>query len=192
MTRKRVLFICDHNSARSQMAEALLQAMGGERFEAVSAGFEPGKLNPLAVAAMSELGIDISGNATRSVFSYYRAGALFDYAITVCDEASKERCPIFPGFAKRLHLSFQDPSRLQGTEDEKLRQTRRIRDRNKAAASLLDLFEGAELSRGLSGRDFAGNAAEIRNSLRSLGLAHLIFHRFQLLVVGGSEMPPSL
>jgi len=83
------------------MAEALLQTMGGERFEAVSAGFEPGKLNPLAVAAMSELGIDISGNATRSVFSFYRAGALFDYVITVCDEASKEKCPIFPGFAER-------------------------------------------------------------------------------------------
>lgn len=133
MTQKRVLFICDHNSARSQMAEALLQAVGGERYEAVSAGFEPGKLNPLAVAAMSELGIDISGNATKSVFSLYRAGALFDYVITVCDEASKAKCPIFPGYAKRLHWSFEDPSRLQGSEDAKLEQTRRIRNQIKTA-----------------------------------------------------------
>jgi len=93
MARPRVLFICDHNSARSQMAEALLKAMAGERSEAASAGFEPGELNPLAVAAMSELGIDISGNATKRVFSFYRAGALFDYFITVCDEASQENAP---------------------------------------------------------------------------------------------------
>lgn len=98
------------------MAEALLQAVGGERFEAFSAGFEPGQLNPLAVAAMSELGINISGNATKSVFSLYRAGVLFDYVITVCDEASREKCPIFPGYTKRLHWSFEDPSRLKGSE----------------------------------------------------------------------------
>ena len=115
------------------MAEALLQAMAGERFEAASAGFEPGKLNPLAVAAMSELGIDISGNATKSVFSLYRAGALFDYVITVCDEASRGKCPIFPGYAKKLHWGFEDPSQLQGSDDEKLERTRKIRDQIKAA-----------------------------------------------------------
>lgn len=130
------------------MAEALPEAMAGERFGVLSAGFEPVERKPPAVAAMSESGIDISGNATKRVSSFYRAGVLFDYVITVCDEASKEKCPIFPGYTKRIHWSFEDPSRLQGSEDDELDQTTRIGDRIKTAASLLDLFESAELTRG--------------------------------------------
>ena len=94
--KKRVLFVCIHNSARSQMAEAFLkQACGGE-FEAESAGLEPGKLNPVVVEAMKEVGIDISGNATKAVWDFIKSGKPAAYVITVCDETSAERCPIFP------------------------------------------------------------------------------------------------
>lgn len=97
MTKKRVLFVCVHNSARSQMAEAFLNNLGGDRFEAVSAGLEPGTLNPLVVEVMKEAGIDISQNRTKSVFDLFKKGELFSYVITVCDEASAQRCPVFPG-----------------------------------------------------------------------------------------------
>ncbi|MDQ3621763.1 MAG: arsenate reductase ArsC [Verrucomicrobiota bacterium] len=130
--KKRVLFICIHNSARSQMAEAWLNEHCGEEFEAESAGLEPGKLNPYAVQAMAEVGIDISGNATRSVFDVFRSGRIFAYAITVCDEASAERCPIFVGVTKRLHWGFPDPSAATGTDEEKLVEARRVRDLIKA------------------------------------------------------------
>jgi arsenate reductase len=132
MTKKRVLFICIHNGARSQMAEAFLKKVCGEQFEAMSAGLEPGKLNPIVVEAMQELGIDISGNKTKAVFDIFKSGLLINYAITVCDETSAERCPLFPGITKRLHWSFPDPSALQGTHDEKLEGTREIRDAIKA------------------------------------------------------------
>jgi arsenate reductase len=132
MTKTRVIFICIHNSARSQMAEAFLNIICNEQFEAESAGLEPGKLNPVVVEAMQEVGIDISGNKTKSVFDMFKSGKLFHYAITVCDETSAERCPIFPGITKRLHWSFPDPSALQGTHDEKLARTRQIRDTIKA------------------------------------------------------------
>lgn len=128
MRKKRVLFVCIHNSARSQMAEAFLNKVCGDEFEAQSAGLEPGKLNPIVVEAMQEVGIDISGNKTKSVFDMFRSGKLFNYAITVCDETSAERCPIFPGITRRLHWSFPDPSALQGTHEEKLAGTREIRD----------------------------------------------------------------
>jgi arsenate reductase (thioredoxin) len=128
MRKKHVLFICVHNSARSQMAEAFLNQICGDEFEAQSAGLEPGKLNPIVVEAMQEIGIDISGNQTKAVFDMFKSGTLFQYAITVCDETSAERCPIFPGITKRLHWSFPDPSALQGTHDEKLARTREIRD----------------------------------------------------------------
>ena len=121
-----------HNSARSQMAEAFLNKLGGGRFEAESAGLEPGTLNPIVIDAMREAGIDISGKKTRSTFDLYKSGQLFHYVITVCDEAGAERCPIFPGHAKRLHWSFPDPSALEGTYEEKLQQTRIIRDSIKA------------------------------------------------------------
>ena len=126
--KRRVLFICVHNSARSQMAEAFLKQSCGDVFEVHSAGLEPGKLNPIVVEAMREVGIDISGNPTKSVFDMFKSGRIFHYVITVCDETSAERCPIFPGVTKRLHWSFPDPSALQGTHAEKLARTCEIRD----------------------------------------------------------------
>jgi len=127
--KKNVLFICIHNSARSQMAEAWLNKICGEVFQAQSAGLEPGVLNPLAVTVMAEEGIDISGKKTQEVFDVWKSGKqLFTHVITVCDEASAERCPLFPGPANRLHWSFPDPSSAAGTQDEKLAAVRQIRD----------------------------------------------------------------
>ena len=106
MTKSKVLFICIHNSARSQMAEAWLNYTCGDFFEAQSAGLESGTLNPLVVDAMAEVGIDISKKGTQKVFDVWKSGKLFAYLITVCDETSAEKCPIFPGPANRLHWSF--------------------------------------------------------------------------------------
>ncbi len=128
MSKSKVLFVCIHNSARSQMAEAFLNTLYGDHFEAMSAGLEPGVLNPYVVRAMQELGIDISGAATKSVFDLYKAGKLYSYVITVCDPEAAERCPIFPGVTKRLHWGFPDPSRAQGSDDEKMAITRTVRD----------------------------------------------------------------
>src|ERR1041385_1123983 len=132
MPKQKVLFICIHNSARSQMAEAFLNHICGEQFEAHSAGLEPGKLNPIVVEAMQELGIDISRNATKAVFDMVKSGKSFAYVITVCDETSAERCPVFPGVITRIHWAFPDPSALRGSYDEKLARTREIRDAIKA------------------------------------------------------------
>ena len=132
MAKDRVLFVCVHNSARSQMAAAFLNQLAGERYEAESAGLEPGILNPLVVDAMKLINIDISRNKTQSVFDVYKSNLLFAYVVTVCDEASGERCPIFPGVAKRMHWSFPDPSKLQGSYEEKLKQTVVIRDQIKS------------------------------------------------------------
>lgn len=110
--RNRVLFICIHNSARSQMAEAWLNRICGDQFKAQSAGLEPGTLNPLVVEAMAEVGIDISQKGTQRVSDVLESGAVFAYVITVCDESSAEKCPIFPGSAKRLHWGFPDPTAL--------------------------------------------------------------------------------
>lgn len=131
----RVLFICNHNSARSQMAEAFLNAMAGDRFEAESAGFDVRELNPLAIAVMKEVGIDISGNKTKEIFDLYRHGRSFSYEIKVCDRVHQERCPLFPGLVKRLAWSFADPATLSGNKDEKLVATRRIRDEIRAAVA---------------------------------------------------------
>ncbi len=109
------------------MAEAFLKSMTGDDFEVESAGIEPGPLNPLAVEVMTELGLDISKNATKSVFDLYKAGKLYSYVITVCDESS-QRCPIFPGNAKQIRWSFDDPSMFTGTREDKLRKTRKVRD----------------------------------------------------------------
>ena len=128
MTKREVLFICVHNSARSQMAEAWLNYTCGDFFSAQSAGLEPGTLNPLVIEAMREVGIDISRNKTQTVFDVFKSGQLFSPVITVCDETSAEKCPIFPGPMKRLHWSFPDPSALTGTHEEKLKQVRLIRD----------------------------------------------------------------
>ncbi len=125
---KRVLFLCIHNSARSQMAAAFLKEIAGDRFDVESAGLEPGQLNPLVVTAMKEVGIDISRNETQSVFNLFKSGQRFQYVISVCDEASAERCPIFPGVTTRLNWSFADPSTFTGTEYERLKQVVAVRD----------------------------------------------------------------
>ena len=142
----KVLFVCVHNSARSQMAEAYLNHFGEGRFEAESAGLEPGVLNPRVVEVMRESGIDISQNKTRSVLEILNQGKLFAYVVTVCDETAAEKCPIFPGVTKRLHWSFADPSSLTGTEAEKLQRTREIRDeiKKKVQAWVRDVKYGLE------------------------------------------------
>jgi len=122
------LFVCGHNSARSQMAEAFLKAIAGDRFEAESAGLEPGRLNPFVVRAMAEIGIDISRNPTRSVFDLAAAGKRFDYVITVCSKEAAERCPIFPGKAEKLHWPFDDPSSFKGTDEEIMEKVHAVRD----------------------------------------------------------------
>ena len=129
MEKTRVLFICVHNSARSQMAEAFLKKFADERFEAESAGLESGVLNPLAVKAMSEIGIDISANPTRSAYDLLRQGGMYGWVITVCDESQAEACPIFPGVSRRQHWSFPDPAAFAGSDEEKLEQVRKLRDR---------------------------------------------------------------
>lgn len=130
--KQKVLFICVHNSARSQMAEAFLNLICPDYFEAHSAGLEPGALNPLAVEAMKEIGIDISAKKTQGVFDVFKSGQFFPFVITVCDETSADRCPIFPGVTKRLHWSFPDPAALSGSREERLEGTRKIRDQIRA------------------------------------------------------------
>jgi arsenate reductase len=132
MEKFKVLFLCVHNSARSQMAEAFLNQFAGDIFKAESAGLEPGILNPLVVEVMQEIGIDISGNQTRSAFDLFKQGLTFNYVITVCDAANAERCPIFPGVTKRISWSFDDPSSFTGTHEEKLAKTRLVRDKIKS------------------------------------------------------------
>ena len=130
--KQRVLFIYIHNSARSQMAEAWMNRICGDQFDAQSAGVEPGTLNPLVVEAMSEVGIDISRKRTQRVFDVWKSGPVFAYVVTVCDESSAEKCPIFPGPTRCLHWSFPDPSTLTGTQAEKLAAVREIRDEIRA------------------------------------------------------------
>ena len=131
MSKIKILFVCIHNSARSQMAEAFVNTYYRNKFYVESAGIEPGTLNPLVVKSMSEIGIDISKNLTKDVFTFFKEGRLFDYVITVCDEASGQRCPIFPGALKTINWSFEDPSTLVGAEDDKLIKIAVIRDRIK-------------------------------------------------------------
>jgi len=123
--RVRVLFICTHNSARSQMAEGFLNRLGAGRFEARSAGTEPGTLHPLAVQVIAEQGIDISGHRAKSLDAFLLER--FDYVITVCDDAN-ETCPVFPNARRRLHWSFPDPSRAEGTLEERLSVFRAVQD----------------------------------------------------------------
>ncbi|MGD0778026.1 MAG: arsenate reductase ArsC [Candidatus Solibacter sp.] len=124
MEKKRVLILCTGNSARSQMAEGLLRHDAGERFDVESAGTKPGIVRPEAIAAMKELGIDISGHRSKHVEEF--EGQRFDYVITVCDNA-KEACPVFLGAARRLHRSFDDPAALNGPEEDRLALFRRVR-----------------------------------------------------------------
>jgi arsenate reductase len=132
MGKEKVLFVCVHNSARSQMAEAFLNAFGGDKFVAESAGLEPTVLNPIVIEVMKEVGFDISNKKTQGAFDCFKARKLYNYVITVCDETNAERCPLFPGYAKRLHWGFEDPAKIQGSHEEKLQGTRIIRDQIKA------------------------------------------------------------
>lgn len=124
----KVLFVCTHNSARSQMAEAYLKTFGGNRFEVESAGIEPGKLNPYVVRALTEDGIDISGNQTKGAFDLLRQGRYYNFVVAVCSKEAAERCPIFPGQAKRLIWSYPDPSTFVGSDEEIMAQVRAVRD----------------------------------------------------------------
>jgi len=110
------------------MAEAFLNKLGEGKFSAESAGIEPGVLNPLVVKSMADAGIDISRNLTNDVFEFFKEGRRYDYVITVCDEASGQRCPIFPGAREKINWSFEDPSALKGTDEEKLARIAVIRD----------------------------------------------------------------
>jgi arsenate reductase len=123
--KKRVLILCTGNSARSQMAEGLLRHDAGDRFEVFSAGIQPSVVRPKAIAAMRELGIDISGHRSKSVDEF--KGQQFDYVLTVCDNA-RESCPIFPGGTVTIHRNFEDPAALQGSEEERMALFRRVRD----------------------------------------------------------------
>jgi arsenate reductase len=126
---KRVLILCTANSARSQMAEALLRHDAGDRFEVASAGVDPSPVRPEAIAVMGEIGIDISGQRSKSVEEFARDE--FDYVLTVCDTA-RESCPVYPGHANRIHRSFEDPAGVHGTQEERLAAFRRIRDEIRA------------------------------------------------------------
>src|SRR3954464_4611527 len=133
---RRVLFLCTHNSARSQMAEGVLRPAGGDRFAAFSAGTEATHVRPLAIRAMAELGIDISGQESKTLDRYIEEA--FDVGITVCDDAN-ESCPVFPNAKARIHWSFPDPSKAVGSEDEQLAVYRQGRDakRDQIAENLL-------------------------------------------------------
>ncbi len=123
--RQRILVLCTHNSARSQMAEGFFRALAGDRLEVESAGTEATRVNPLAIRAMDEVGIDLRGQTSKTLDAFL--GERWDYVITVCDQAS-ERCPVFPGSAIRLHWSFDDPSAASGGEGERWAVFRRVRD----------------------------------------------------------------
>ena len=129
----KVLFVCIHNSARSQMAEAYLNTFGGPEFEVESAGFEPTSINTLVVEVMREDGIDLSAKGTQSVFELFQKGRVFTHVVTVCDDSQESKCPIYPGMTHRLHLPFPDPGHLTGSHEEQLEQTRKIRDSIKAS-----------------------------------------------------------
>ncbi|MHB8413128.1 MAG: arsenate reductase ArsC [Candidatus Acidiferrales bacterium] len=124
--KSKVLFLCTGNSARSQMAEGLLRHFAGERFEVASAGIEPKGLNPLAVAAMREIGIDISNQRSKDVREFL--GAPVQYVVTVCSNA-REKCPVFPATVKFIHWDLDDPAAVQGTDEEKLAAFRQARDK---------------------------------------------------------------
>jgi len=132
MEKIRVLFICGHNSGRSQMAEAFLKDFGGDGFHIESAGLTPKPINPLVVEVMQELGYDLSRARSDSVFEFFREGRLYDYVITVCDGTAAGQCPVFPGITQRMHWPFADPEALTGSREAKLAMLRGIRDQIRA------------------------------------------------------------
>jgi arsenate reductase (thioredoxin) len=125
MSRQRVLFICTHNSARSQMAEGFLRHIGDDSFDVHSAGTDASEVRPLAIRAMAEIGVDISAQESKTLDRYL--DQQWDHVITVCDDAN-ESCPVFPGTASRSHWSFPDPSKATGTDEERLAVFRSVRD----------------------------------------------------------------
>lgn len=128
----RVLFICQHNSARSQMAEAFLNTLGKGQFEAHSAGLEPTSVLPIVSRAMKEIGYDLSKKGTQSVFDLFKEGQLFEYVITVCDAEVDAACPVFAGVTERILWPFPDPAAIEGLEEDRLQAVRMIRDAIKA------------------------------------------------------------
>ncbi|MDI6861205.1 MAG: arsenate reductase ArsC [Caldisericia bacterium] len=137
MNKKKVLFICTHNSARSQMAEGIMNSLLNDKFVAFSAGTKPTSVNPYAIKVMEEIGINIKNHRSKSILEF--KGEKFDYVVTVCDSA-KENCPFFPGAKEYLHQSFEDPSSFEGSEEEKLNKFREIRDEIKKF--ILEKFGG--------------------------------------------------
>lgn len=129
--KMKVLFICIHNSARSQMAEEFLRLLSGGKFEVESAGFEATEINPLVIQAMKEEGIDLSGKKTQSVFDLYKEGNFFGFVITVCNKGTEPDCPIFPGNPTRIHWDLENPEDFIGTEKEKMEMVRKLRDKIK-------------------------------------------------------------
>lgn len=137
--KAQVLFLCTHNSCRSQMAEGLVNHFLGDRFHAFSAGTEATRVNPLAIRVMAEIGIDISGHHSKTLEEF--AGSRFDHVVTLCGSAN-EQCPLFIGGVQRVHIGFDDPSRLPGTPEEVLPEFRRVRD--EIRARLTDYLTGGE------------------------------------------------
>jgi arsenate reductase len=130
--KKKVLFLCTENSCRSQMAEGILRHLMGNEFEVFSAGIWPSIVNPIAIKVMAEIGIDISGHRSKSVHEFH--GTSFDFVITTCD-AARETCPFFPGKARHLHWSFNDPAEARGSEEEILSAFRKVREEIKQQIS---------------------------------------------------------
>lgn len=141
----KVLFVCSQNAGRSQMAEAFLRRFAGDSFEVESAGLEPAaEVHPLVRQVMAEAGLDLSGKKPQSVFDLFRQGRLYDYVIAVCDTATAEGCPVFPGLTRRWHWPFPDPAAVSGNPEEQLAQVRAIRDmiREKVERPFAETAEG--------------------------------------------------
>lgn len=128
MNKNNALFICVHNSARSQMAEAYVRLLSNGEIDVESAGFEPTEINPLVIEVMKEEGIDLANKKTQSVFDLFKQGKTYRFVVTVCGDSRGGQCPIFPGVTHRLHLPFPDPAALTGTDEEQLEKIRDIRD----------------------------------------------------------------
>lgn len=148
----RVLFVCVHNSARSQMAMSYLNKLGGGQFQAESAGLEPGSLNPLVVEVMGEEGYDIAGNPVNSVFDYYRQGRQYDLVIKVCEQSAGQKCPIFPGARWQLTWDFADPAAFSGSREERLARTRQVRDAIRRRVEAFIQVFGADAAPGGGGQ----------------------------------------
>ena len=139
----KVLFVCVHNSARSQMAMTYLNALGKGRFQAESAGLEPGVLNPYVVEAMAEEGYDISANPVNSAFDFFKQGKDYDLVVKVCDQSAGQACPVFPGSQMVLNWDFADPSTFTGSHEQILAQVRAVRDKIKARIeAFIQVFQG--------------------------------------------------